>query len=143
MQNAKQFEVFFDGECPLCLREINFLKRRDREGRLGFTDIASPDFDASLYGMSKSDFMAQIRGRLPDGSFISGVDVFRQLYSAVGFDWAVRMSRLPGLSWLLDRGYQSFAKNRLRLTGRCDDGACTVPGSQTQSSTPTERHAGS
>lgn len=141
MPNTQQFEVFFDGECPLCLREINFLKRRDREGRLGFTDIASPDFDASFYGMSSNDFMAQIRGRLPDGTFISGVDVFRQLYAAVGFGWAVRISRLPGISQPLERGYQWFAKNRLRLTGRCDDDACTVPGARAHSSMNTEMQA--
>lgn len=127
MQTPAPFEVFFDGDCPLCLREINFLRRRDSQGRLRFTDIAEPAFDPAAYGASMDDFMAQIRGRLPDGSFITGVEVFRHLYSAVGFGWAVRVSRVRGISWLLDRAYVWFAKNRLRLTGRCDTGACELP----------------
>jgi predicted DCC family thiol-disulfide oxidoreductase YuxK len=127
MQQRHQFEVFFDGDCPLCRREIDFLQRRDKDGAIRFTDIATPDFDAGEYDLSRDDFMAQIRGRTSDGRFVHGVEVFRQLYSAVGFRWSVRLSRGPGISWLLDQAYSWFAKNRLRLTRRCDSGACAVP----------------
>jgi predicted DCC family thiol-disulfide oxidoreductase YuxK len=119
------FEVFFDGNCPLCRREIDFLRRRDKRTRLTFTDIAAAEFDASRYGLTMNDFMAQIRGRQRDGRWVQGVEVFRQLYAAVGFRWAVRISRLPGLSWLLDVAYGWFAKNRLRLTGRKEPQACS------------------
>ena len=75
-----------------------------------------------------ADFMARIRGRLPDGTMIEGVEVFRRLYAAVGFGALVAMTRVPGLSQLLDLGYRVFARNRLRLTGRCaPDGSCAVP----------------
>ena len=29
--------------------------------------------------------MAQIHGRLPDGTWLQGVEVFRRLYAAIGF----------------------------------------------------------
>jgi predicted DCC family thiol-disulfide oxidoreductase YuxK len=121
------FEVFFDGDCPLCRREIAFLARRDRHQRLSFTNIADPAFDAAAHGLTRAEFMAQIRGRVPGGELIAGVEVFRQLYSAVGFGWLVRVTRMPGIAWLLDRGYAWFARNRLRLTRRCADDACRVP----------------
>ena len=70
--------------------------------------------------------MDRIHGRLPDGSLIEGVEVFRQLYAAVGFRRLVAMTRLPGVDQLLTLAYQAFARNRLRLTGRCVNGACTV-----------------
>ena len=70
--------------------------------------------------------MAEIHARLPDGSVIRGVEVFRRLYAAVGFGPLVALTRLPGISQLLDAAYGLFAKNRLRLTGRCDDERCTV-----------------
>jgi hypothetical protein len=70
--------------------------------------------------------MARIYGRLPDGSFITGVEVFRELYTAVGFGVLVALSRLPGIRHALDAAYAVFAKNRLRLTGRCADGSCAV-----------------
>ena len=128
MNEGKLVEVFFDGDCPLCLREVNLLRRLDRSGRVQFTDIAAPDFVAAVTPEEHADFMARIRGRLPDGTMIEGVEVFRRLYAAVGFGALVAPTRLPGVSQLLDLGYRVFARNRLRLTGRCaPDGACAVP----------------
>ncbi|MCG8422709.1 MAG: DUF393 domain-containing protein [Proteobacteria bacterium] len=124
---SPEFEVFYDGECPLCLREINFLKRRDRDRScIVFTDIASPDFDASHLGIDHAQLMARIHGKLPDGTLVQGVEVFRRLYAAVGFSWLVALSRLPGIAQLLGIAYTVFARNRLRLTGRCDTEACSV-----------------
>ncbi len=71
--------------------------------------------------------MDKIHGRMPDGSRIEGVEVFRQLYGAVGFNRAVAVSRWPGVAHLLHLGYVLFAKNRLRMTGRCIDDVCEVP----------------
>lgn len=119
-------ELFYDGECPLCIREVRMLRRLDRKQRIGFTDITAQGFDAAGTGVSQQALMDRIHGRLPDGSLIEGVEVFRRLYTAVGFGKAVALTRLPGVSQLLDLGYRLFAKNRLRLTGRCRDGACAV-----------------
>ena len=121
-----QVEVFFDGDCPLCLREIKLLRWMDRRERIRFTDIADASFRAGDYGKSMSEFMDEIQGRLPDGSWIVGVEVFRRLYSAVGFKPFVAITRLPGISHSLDLGYRLFAKNRLKLTGRCDSEVCEV-----------------
>lgn len=119
-------EVFFDGDCPLCRREIAFLLRRDSQGRIIATDIAEDSFDASVYGRSHTDFMATIQARLDD-RWIRGVEVFRQLYSAVGFKRMVRLSRVRPIAWVLDHAYTVFAKHRLRLTGRCTTSACSIP----------------
>lgn len=118
--NMTEFQVFFDGGCPLCSREINFLQKLDTEKKIIFTDISDPNFVPSEYGLTFDDFMAQIRGRLPNGSMVTGVEVFRHLYSAVGLKWAVAVSRWPVVRQALDLGYELFANNRLRLTGRCN-----------------------
>ncbi|MBS2020041.1 MAG: DUF393 domain-containing protein [Deltaproteobacteria bacterium] len=121
-----QVEVFFDGACPLCRREIGMLRRLDRRSAIRFTDIAEPSFDAVAVGRTQSDLMARIQARLADGTWIDGVEVFRRLYAAVGFGPLVAVTRVPGISHLMDAAYGWFAKNRLRLTGRCDDTACAV-----------------
>lgn len=123
-----EFEVFYDGACPLCVREIRMLQRRDHAGRIGFVDIAAPDFDPDTVGVTWDALMARIHGRLPDGTLVEGVEVFRRLYAAVGFRRLVAATRWPGVSWLLDLAYRTFAKNRLRLTGRCADDACALHG---------------
>lgn len=124
---TKAVEVFYDGDCPLCVREIRMLMRKDRAARIEFTNIAAPTFDATAYGTTQADLMARIQGRLPDGTWIEGVEVFRRLYGAVGFRRLVALTRLPGISHLLTLAYRVFAKNRLRLTGRCVDDTCAVP----------------
>lgn len=122
------FEVFFDGECPLCRREIDLLRRLDRgRGRIAATDIAAPGFDPSSIGVDRERIMARIHGRLADGTLVEGVEVFRQLYGAVGFGPLVALTRVPGVSHLLDVAYGVFARNRLRLTGRCTDASCALP----------------
>lgn len=119
-------EMFHDGACPLCAREVRWLRRLDRSGRVRFTDISDPSFDPDSVGLTLDALMARIHGRLPDGRVIEGVEVFRQLYAAVGFRRLAAVSRVPGVSHLLDAGYRLFAKNRLRLTGRCHDGECAI-----------------
>jgi predicted DCC family thiol-disulfide oxidoreductase YuxK len=121
-------EVFYDGACPLCMREIRLLQRKDRRRRIRFVDIARDGFDPASVGLSWEAMMARLHGRLPDGSLIDGVEVFRRLYAAVGFGPLVLVTRAPGVSQLLDIAYSSFAKNRLRLTGRCADSVCESRG---------------
>ena len=118
-------EIFFDGECPLCKREIALLRGMDRKQRIRFTDIAASGFEAAALGKTHDVLMARIHGRLPDGTWLEGVEVFRRAYAAVGFGALVSLTRLPGVSQGLDAGYRLFARNRLRWTGRCDAERCT------------------
>lgn len=119
-----EIEAFFDGDCPLCAKEIALLRRWDRRQRIRFTDIAAPDFDRQSLGRTHDELMARMHGRLPDGSLVEGVEVFRRLYAAVGFRWPIAVSRWPLVRPLLDLLYRFFAKHRLRLTGRCESGRC-------------------
>lgn len=122
-----EIEVFYDGACPLCKREIAWLRRLDARGKIRFTDIAEPAFDPTEVGVEHDTLMAAIHGRLPDGRIVTGVEVFRRLYSAVGFRWLVAPTRWPLISPLLDWAYHRFAERRLRWTGRCKpDGECRV-----------------
>ena len=120
--------MFFDGDCPLCTREITLLRRLDRRSRIRFTDITAASFDPSTTPWTAAELMASIRGRLADGTPIEGVEVFRRLYAAVGLRSLAALSRLPGVKQGLDFAYERFAKNRLRLTGRCAKDGCAVPG---------------
>lgn len=124
--NPFEIEVFFDGDCPLCLREINLLRRWDRNHRIRFTDIADPEFQPEAIGKTYEELMDQIHGRLSDGTLIRGVEVFRCLYSAVGFGPLVGLSRLPLISQVMDLGYVLFARNRLKFTGRCNSKTCSI-----------------
>ena len=55
----------------------------DRRRHIRFTDIAAK-FLTEQHGKTMDDLMAEIHGRMPDGRWIVGVEVFRQLYRALG-----------------------------------------------------------
>lgn len=123
-----EIRILYDGECPLCSREVALLRRRDRgRGRIDFEDIADPSFDPAAYGLDARQVMARIHGVLPDGTVIEGMDVFRRAYAAVGLGFLLAPTSWPGVRTLADRAYAIFARNRLRWTGRadaCEDGGC-------------------
>ena len=120
MHAVEPLELFFDGECPLCLREVRMLRRLDRHARILFTDIAEVGFQPPT-DVDYATLMDRIHARR-GSQWFEGVEVFRQLYAAVGLGPLVAITRAPGIKQLLDLGYRVFAKNRLRLTGRCNDG---------------------
>ena len=111
------FEVFYDGQCPLCKREIDMVRRKDKHGRLKLTDIAAADFQPDA-GKSLQELMKEIHGRNANGQFVNGVDVFREIYSRLGFGWLVKVSRLPILRNMLDAGYRLFAYLRFKHASR-------------------------
>jgi predicted DCC family thiol-disulfide oxidoreductase YuxK len=118
-------ELFFDGECPLCRREVALMRTLDRRRRVLFTDIAAAGFDAARLGRDHATLMASIHAQLPDGTLVTGVEAFRRAYAALGLGPLVAFSRLPLVSQLAERAYAVFARNRLRWTGRCTDDVCT------------------
>jgi predicted DCC family thiol-disulfide oxidoreductase YuxK len=128
---STEITLLFDGECPLCAREVAWLRRLDRgRGRIAFYDIAAPGFAAERYGRTPAQLMARMHGVLHDGSLVEGVEVFRRAYAAVGLGWLLGWTRWPGLRRAADAGYRWFARNRLRLTGRrgpaCGSGRCDL-----------------
>lgn len=125
------FTVLVDGECPLCRKEVSFMRWLDGgKGRLVFVDIAAPDFDAGAYGRTFEELMGEIHGVTSEGKLVTGVGVFRMAYGAVGWGWVLAPTAWPGLRWLSDRAYMWFARNRLWLAGRpaCENGRCKIPG---------------
>lgn len=128
MPDDWDIKVLYDGDCPLCKREVAMLRRMDRRNRVAMEDIADPAFDPSRYGRTQRDVMDRIHGVLPDGTVIEGMDVFRGLYNAVGWGWLMNWTRLPIARPITDAMYRGFARHRLTLTGRrgCDAGRCVT-----------------
>ena len=122
-----RLRVFYDGECPLCRREIALVRRLDDgRGRVDLVDLAADAFDATRFGLEQGAIEARIHGALPDGTIVEGVEVFVRLYEAIDRGWLVRPARVGWIRALLDRAYGWFARNRLRLTGRAP-ATCSAP----------------
>ncbi len=125
---AAPFTILIDGGCPLCVREARFMRRLDRgRGRLRIVDIAAPGFDAGAYATTHEAAMGAIHGVTDDGRTLTGMEVFRRAYDAVGWGWLLAPTGWPVIKPLADGAYRWFARNRLRLTRRsdaCEAGRC-------------------
>ncbi len=114
-----EVEIFYDGGCSLCTREVRLLVKLDRRrGRIRFTDIMTPEFEAASLGITTEALLARIHGRLVDGTWIEGVEVFRRAYAAIGLRWVIPLTRLPGVRSILEVGYVRFARWRYRRRKR-------------------------
>lgn len=125
--------VFYDGACPICAREMALMKRLDRTERLSLLDFSSTGFDAAPTGLTIADLSAVIHAQWADGTVMTGVDVFRAIWDAVGLGFLSRLSRLPLVAPLMVSAYGWFARNRLWLTGRknaCPGKACAAVSSK-------------
>ena len=108
----------YDGGCPLCLRETNFLKRKDTKKKINFVDISINYLPENFNNISYKQAMENLHGILGSGEIIIGVDVLAYSYELVGLGWIYFPTKLPILSGLIRFLYKYWAKYRLRLTGR-------------------------
>ncbi len=117
-----RIKLLYDGECPLCLREVNFLQKRDAgRGLVAFVDIADESYKPKDNG--NIDFktaMGRIHAVLPDGTVVKNVEVFRRVYEALGMGWVYAITKLPIVGFVADSLYGIWADWRLKLTGRPD-----------------------
>ena len=118
MNNFK-LTFLHDGKCPLCIRETNFLKNRDKFEYINFVDISSQKYDPSKYqNISYKTAMSSLHGILTNGKVIQGLDVLSYSYELVGLGWIYLPTKIKPLSIIFKFLYNFWAKYRLKITGR-------------------------
>ena len=119
LMNTVKLTIFFDGGCPLCRREVDFLQSRNQKGHLGFVDINSSDFSLDLkYGITYKQAMERIHALKIDGSIIKDIKVFQEAYGLIGLGWIYAPTKLPILDKFIEFIYGLWAKYRLKITFR-------------------------
>jgi len=136
---AAELTLLFDGGCPLCVREVRFLQRRDRRRaaapgapgpRLAFVDINAAEYDSAAHqGISYREAMGRIHAIDASGAVLRDLAVFRRAYALIGLGWLYAPSRWPLLGALGDGLYALWARWRLAITGRPSlDALCSARG---------------
>ena len=114
-----RIKLLYDSECSLCMKEVNFLQRRDVNNKIYFVDIASDDYSPQdKSGLSYETAMRRIHGIERDGNVIVGVPVFRAVYEEIGLGWVYAITKVPFVGFLAGKLYDVWADYRLRITGR-------------------------
>lgn len=131
--------LYFDGECPLCAREIKLLRSRAAPSRLLFIDISDAEFDATSLGLSFEHMQSSLHARFSDGTWVTGLDATLWSWRAAGLGvWAAPLSWRV-LRPALNIAYRLFCRWRPHLSWlphpdgsrRCGDDNCNVaPGKQ-------------
>ena len=117
MQNKLIF--LFDGGCPLCLRETNFLKSKDDLNKIDFVDINNVNYNPILFkDISYAEAMSNLHGILENGNIIKGLDVLAYSYELIGLGWVYYPLKIEFLAPVLRLFYKYWAKYRLKITGR-------------------------
>lgn len=116
-----EIELLYDSHCPICMMEVEFLRKRDIHHKIRLTDLQSPDYDPADHGnVQFSEGMRKIRAVLPDQTVVMGVEVFRKTYEAIGLGWVFALTKLPFIGKFADNCYDLWAEHRLKLTGKGD-----------------------
>lgn len=88
--DARAVTVWFDGGCPLCIREIALMRRLDRRGAIAFVDVSTPD---SVCPIDRRDLLARFHAR-ENGVLLSGAAAFAAMWRAIPvlkpLGWAAR-----------------------------------------------------
>jgi predicted DCC family thiol-disulfide oxidoreductase YuxK len=117
-----KIKLLYDGQCPLCLREVNFLQKWDAgRGLIAFVDIADDNYTPEENGgIDFETAMGRIHALLPDGTIVKDLEVFRRTYAILGLGWIYAATQWPVIGPLANKLYEIWADWRLRLTGRPD-----------------------
>ena len=118
---SPELTVFFDGSCPLCIREIGFYRRRRGADAIAWIDVsAEPAGEAGALlaapGLSRCDAMARFHVMDADGALVSGGEAFARLWAALpAFRPLGAIALTPPFRWLLNRAYDIFLTVRPAL----------------------------
>lgn len=106
-------KVWFDGACPLCLREIALMRRLDRRGSITFVDVAA-GADPSC-PIDRAQLLARFHAE-EDGVVLSGAAAFAAMWRAIPLLRPLGLAaRHPAALRLLEAAYVRFLKIRPRL----------------------------
>lgn len=111
--------LYYDGRCPLCLREIRLLERLRDDG-LELVDVHHHESRPGEPGQEQ--MLLRLHLRTASGRWLSGVDATLAAWSHTAWGFAFRPLRWPILAPLADRLYDFWA--RRRFDGLYCDDAC-------------------
>ncbi len=115
MTSERRYRLLYDGECPICSREVLWLHRR-RPQSIEAVDTSAEGFDSTDYGLTMEQVDAALYGVLPDGSMTVGMDSLREGYRLAGLGWLIAWTGWWPARPLFDAFYRSFARNRMRIS---------------------------
>src|SRR5687768_16396268 len=127
--NAK---LLYDASCAFCTASSKQALRFVPPDTLDLLDVNDPSVQAR-YGVTPEAAQRKMHRIRPNGRVSAGARAVRDLLRLSKWAWPLaNFWRIPGFSWLADRGYTRVAEHRSLVLGKstaaaeCENEACKV-----------------
>ncbi len=105
--------VWYDGACPLCIREIALMRRLDRAAAISFVDVAPDDAACPI---DRKLLLARFHAREGNGPILDGAAAFAAMWRAIPLLRPLGLvARNATVLAGLERLYTAFLRIRPRL----------------------------
>lgn len=107
--------VWYDGECPLCLKEIALMRRLDTREAIRFVAIQ----DGGNCPLDRATLLERFHAREQGEPIVSGAAAFAAMWRAIPVLRPLGLlARYRPVLWLLERLYRAFLRIRPWLQRR-------------------------
>ncbi|MEO0881343.1 MAG: DUF393 domain-containing protein [Pseudomonadota bacterium] len=114
MTDNHLFTVYYDGSCPLCVREIGFYRKLRGADAIEWQDVSTGLLNED--DLSCEAAMARFHVRTRDGQLIDGGRAFVALWRQLpAFRIIGVVCSFPFFRWIIDRAYNAFLPIRPHL----------------------------
>ncbi len=111
---TSKLTIYYDGQCPLCLAEIHFLKHHNRKGLLAFVSLQNISNSASDINCELA--YKTIHARLGDKQLIIGPEVFFEAYKRTDLRLINYIFSFRVIRFIYTKFYFLFAKYRHQIS---------------------------
>lgn len=114
-QQSPDVTVWYDSDCPLCVREISLMRRLDKRNAIDFVNIQA----ATDCPISTEELMKRFHARERGEHIVSGAAAFAAMWRAIPMLRPLGLlARSRPVMWVLERLYRGFLKIRPWLQRR-------------------------
>lgn len=107
--------VWYDGDCPLCRREIAFMRRLDKRGNIAFLNVANSSDDQCP--INREALLARFHAS-ENGQLYSGAAAFAAMWRAIPMLRPLGLlARNRIILTILEKFYIIFLKFRPKIQG--------------------------
>lgn len=111
--------VFYDGECPFCIRQVDRFGDLLRKGRIELLPLQC-GFARERLHLTDAELLNEMRLLTCDNRLFGGADAIVELTRQIWWAWPLYLlAQIPGIKLLLRKSYAWFAKRRYCFGGKC------------------------
>lgn len=111
--------LFYDGNCPMCLKEINILERHKGDG-LQLINIHDNDAHDIIGNLTNIELLSVLHLRTSNGIWLKGLDATVGAWKHTKFAWLFAPLRWPLIEQVADWLYYRWANKRACRLGYCN-----------------------